>query len=250
MHSSPSMLLFCVQILYFFYKVCLLGFVSFYSNTFAHFSGQPLYLDWYASFYNTVFTCLPVCVIAVLDQDVSPLQAYRFPQLYKEGQESKLFNKKTFSWWLCNSWYSSLIIFFFPLTLLRISAFRSDGHVAARQDFGQAMFTGLVLVPNLQLFSTVKYFTWLHHLAIWGSICLWYLFVLLYGAFPPKWSTVAYKEFIEVLAPSLSYWLLQLLVVVAALLPDFAFSCYKAAFHPADYQIVCENASVSTAEDQ
>lgn len=239
-----------LQILYFFYKVSILGWISFYSNIFAHFSGQPLYNDWYASFYNTLFTAFPICVIAVLDQDVSAAQALQFPQLYQSGQRGELFNKKTIFWWLLNAWYASVVIFFFPIALLWRSAFRSDGQIGARQDFGQAMFTGLVLVPNLQLFASIRFFTWIHHLAIWGSICIWYVFILVYGSLPAKWSTVAHSEFVEVMAPSISYWLFQVVVVVAALLPDFAFRSYKWVFQPADYEIVLENAASHRDRDQ
>ena len=218
-----------------------MGWISFYSNIFAYFSGNPLYNDWYASFYNTVFTALPVVVVGIMDQDVTPAEAYANPQLYKSGQRGDLFNKKTIAWWLANSIYASLIIFFFPLLVYSgLSAFRPGGQVAAAQDFGAGFFTVLVLVPNLQLYSAVHYFTWIHHVAIWLSIVSWYLFIIVYGALPTSLSTIAYKEFLEVLAPSASYWLLQLLVIVAALLPDLAFRSLKWVYYPADYQLVVE----------
>ncbi|KAG0565462.1 hypothetical protein KC19_8G192100 [Ceratodon purpureus] len=240
-----------LMILYFFYKVCILGWISFYSNIVAHFSGQPLYNDWYASFYNTLFTAFPIMVVAVIDQDVSAAQAIKFPELYRAGQRGEFFNAKTISWWLLNSWYCSIIIFFFPILVLGLGAFRSDGQVAARQDFGQAMFTGLILVPNLQLFCALQYFTWIHHVAIWGSICTWYIFVIVFGSLPPKWSSVAYMEFVEVLAPAVSYWLLQFLVVVAALLPSFACRSYLWMFQPTDYELVLESEKpgAQTAEE-
>lgn len=191
-------------------------------------------------------------VVAVIDQDVTAAQALKFPELYRAGQRGELFTTKTISWWLLSSWYCSIVIFFFPALVLGLSAFRSDGQVGARQDFGQAMFTGLILVPNLQLFSSIHYFTWIHHVAIWGSICTWYIFVLVYGALPYEWSTVAYKEFVEVLAPAVSFWLLQLLVVIAALLPDFASRSFMWMFQPTDYEIVLESErfGAESAEDR
>ncbi|XP_073384962.1 putative phospholipid-transporting ATPase 9 isoform X3 [Physcomitrium patens] len=239
-----------VMIQYFFYKVSLLGWISFYSNIEAHFSGQPLFNDWYASFYNPVFTALPIMVVAVIDQDVTAAQSLKYPELYRAGQRSELFNIKTSCLWLLNSWYCSMIIFFFPVLMLGPCAFRSDGQVGAHQDFGQAMFTGIILVPNLQVFLSIQYFTWIHHIAIWGSILSWYLFILVFGSLPPKLSTVAYKEFSEVLAPAISYWLLQLLVVIASLLPDFACRSYKWIFQPTNCQIVLELARLQVAADQ
>ncbi|KAG0584404.1 hypothetical protein KC19_3G207800 [Ceratodon purpureus] len=230
-----------LMILYFFYKVCMMGWIAFYSNIFAYFSGNPLYNDWYASFYNTVFTSVPIVVIGILDQDVTPAEAFRYPQLYQSGQRGELFNFKLILWWLAISLYHSAVIFFFPLAIYSgLSAFRPGGQVAAAQDFGAAMFTVLVLVPNLQIYLAFHYFTWIHHLFIWLSILSWYLFIIVYGALPTSWSTIAYKEFIEVLAPSASYWLLQPLVVMAALLPDLVFRSIKSVYRPSDYQIVIE----------
>ncbi|KAG0598784.1 hypothetical protein M758_12G100400 [Ceratodon purpureus] len=228
-----------LMILYFFYKVCIMGWISFYSNIFAYFSGNPLYNDWYASFYNTVFTALPIIVIGVLDQDITPAEAFRYPQLYQSGQRGELFNKRLILWWLANSLYASAVIFFFPLLIYSgLSAFRPGGQVAAAQEFGAAMFTVLVLVPNLQIYSAFHYFTWIHHVAIWASILSWYLFIIVYGALPVSFSGIAYKEFVEVLAPSAAYWLMQPLVVMAALLPDFVLRGFKSFYFPSDYQIV------------
>jgi len=219
----------------------MMGWIAFYSNIFAYFSGNPLYNDWYASFYNTVFTSVPIVIIGILDQDVTPADAFGNPQLYGSGQRGELFNKRSIFWWLAISLYHSAVIFFFPLLVYSgLSAFRPGGQVAAAQDFGAAMFTVLVLVPNLQIYLAFHYFNWIHHLAIWASIFSWYLFIIVYGAIPVSWSTIAYKEFVEVLAPSASYWLLQPLVVMAALLPDILFRSVKWVFFPADYQIVVE----------
>ncbi len=232
---------FHLQILYFFYKVCMLGFIAFLCNCFAFFSGNPFYNDWYASCYNTIFTALPVCVIGVLDQDVSPAEALRYPELYRSGQRGEMFNKRSIFGWLLNSLYSSAVIFFFPLAVYSgLSAFGPGGQVSSIQDYGAGMFTVLVLVPNLQLYMAVQYFTWIHHLAICASIAIWYLFIIVYGALPPLWATNAYKEFIEVLAPSASYWLLQAVVIVITLLPEYLFRSLKWALYPSDYQIVLE----------
>ncbi|EFJ27286.1 hypothetical protein SELMODRAFT_95836, partial [Selaginella moellendorffii] len=227
-----------VMIRYFLFKVCLIGWISVYSNIFTVFSGNPLYDDWYASFYSTVFTALPVGAVGTTDQDVSADDCIRYPQLYRAGQRQQYFNTKLVFLSIIHSVYASLVIFFFPVALYLVSAFRSNGQPAALQDFGAALFTGLVLVPNLQLFTYVHYFTWIHHFLIWGSILVWFLFLIVYGSLSPELSTGAFREFVEVLAPSPSYWLLQLLVVVVAIFPDVIVRSFQWLLRPADYQIV------------
>ncbi|KAL3686628.1 hypothetical protein R1sor_009202 [Riccia sorocarpa] len=229
-----------IMILYFFYKVSIMGWIAFYCNIFAFFSGQPLYNDWYASFYNTVFTSLPICVVGTIDQDVSADDCVKHPELYRGGHRKELFNRKLITAWLLNSVYVSLVIFFFPLGLFYLDPFRSGGEVASLQEFGAALFTCLVLVPNIQLIAAINYFTWIHHFAMWGSVAVWYLFLLIYGALPSAYATLAYKQLMEALGPSPSYWLLQLLVVVVALLPYFVYRCFKVIVRPSDHQIVLE----------
>ncbi|CAM6103839.1 unnamed protein product [Calypogeia fissa] len=235
-----------LMILYYYYKGCLIAWVAFCGNAYAFFSGQPLYNDWYASFYHTLFTSLPVCVVGILDQDVSAKECLKYPQVYKAGHRKEFFNRKLITVWLLNSVYSGVLIFFFPLALYWVASFRANGMTASLPEFGAMLFTGLVLVPNVQLLLAINYFTWIHHIAIWGSIVLWYLFLLIYGALPifgsqfGPYPTSAYKVLIESLGPSPSYWLLQLLMVCVALLPSYLVRSFKSTFYPSDYQIVSE----------
>ncbi|CAM6088191.1 unnamed protein product [Calypogeia fissa] len=232
-----------LMILYFFYKVSLIGWIAFCCNAFTFFSGQPLYNDWYASFYNTLFTAIPICVIGVIDQDVSAADLVKYPQLYRAGQKKEFFNRTLVFAWLLNSVYTGLIIFFFPAALYWVASFRSGGQTASLQEFGALLFTCLVIVPNVQLTIVISYFTWIHHITIWGSIALWYVFLIVFGALPVTYSTTAYKELIEAVGASPSFWLLPLVVVVACLLPEFVFRCYKKIRHPSDYHIVLEISS-------
>jgi hypothetical protein len=62
--------------------------------------------------------------------------------------------------------------------------------------------------------------------AIWGSISLWFIFVLVIGVFPLAYVGVARALFVTENAPSAAFWLGLLLVLVAALLPDFAVRAF------------------------
>eukprot|EP00246_Nothoceros_aenigmaticus_P007096 TRINITY_DN20718_c0_g1_i1.p1 TRINITY_DN20718_c0_g1~~TRINITY_DN20718_c0_g1_i1.p1 ORF type:complete len:644 (-),score=97.52 TRINITY_DN20718_c0_g1_i1:654-2459(-) len=227
-------------ILFFFYKVCLMGWIAFYCNLFNFMSGQPLYNSWYAAFYNTVFTSLPIGVVGVTDQDVGADSLLKHPQLYQSGQRKTYFNRGLLAGYIINSIWGSLIIFFFPLLLVWANPFRKGGQVVDAQDFGGIMFTGVVLVPNIQLAVNIHYLTVFHHVTLWGSIAVWFLFLLIYGAFQPLLATTVYRELVEVMAPSASYWLLHLAVVVAALWPSFALRTITARFFPSPFQIVRE----------
>lgn len=81
-------------------------------------------------------------------------------------------------------------------------------------------------------------FTWIQHFFIWGSIAFWYVFLLIYGALPPKISTTAHQVFVEACAPSPFYWLGTLLVVVSCLVPYFLYRAFQTEFKPMIHDVI------------
>ena len=59
------------MILYFFFKNMLFTIPQFVLAFFTNYSGQSMYDDWYISFYNLIFTSVPLVVRAVLEQDIN-----------------------------------------------------------------------------------------------------------------------------------------------------------------------------------
>ncbi|CAH8348235.1 unnamed protein product [Eruca vesicaria subsp. sativa] len=147
-----------------------------------------------------------------------------------------------------NDWFLSLYnVFFssFPVMALGVfdqdvsarfclksQAFNHKGKTSGREILGGTMYTCIVWVVNLQMALAISYFTLIQHIVIWGSIIVWYLFITVYGEFPAIISTGAYRVFIEALAPSLSYWVITLFVVVSTLMPYFIYSAIQMRFFP------------------
>ena len=48
--------------------------MQFWFNLYAGYSGQRFFDSWYQSFYNLIFTSIPVLVVGVLDQPVSQVR--------------------------------------------------------------------------------------------------------------------------------------------------------------------------------
>lgn len=100
------------------------------------------------------------------------------------------------------------------------------------------MYTCIVWIVNLQMALSISYFTMIQHLFIWGSIVFWYLFLLAYGAVSPSLSTTAYKVFIEALAPTPTFWVITIFVVVTTLIPYFAYSAIQMRFFPMYHETI------------
>ncbi|KAJ0111045.1 hypothetical protein Patl1_02754 [Pistacia atlantica] len=227
-----------MMICYFFYKNITFGFTLFWFESYASFSGQPAYNDWYMSCYNVFFTSLPAIALGVFDQDVSARLCLKYPLLYQEGVQNILFSWLRILGWMSNGILSSIIIFFFTTNSIFNQAFRTDGKVVDYEVFGVTMYTSVVWVVNCQMALSINYFTWIQHFFIWGSIALWYLFLVIYGSLPTTFSTTAYMVLVEACAPSLLYWLTTLLVVVSTLLPYFFYRAFQVRFRPMIHDII------------
>lgn len=176
------------------------------------------------------------CLYAfVVNMPSFPLQ---FPLLYQEGVQNVLFSWRRILGWMLNGFCSALIIFFFCTKALELQAFNNDGQTAGRDILGGTMYTCIVWVVNLQIALAVSYFTFVQHVVIWGSIAIWYLFLLAYGAMSPTTSTTAYKLLIEDLAPAASFWFVTLVVVISTLIPYFLYSAIQMRFFPMYHEMI------------
>lgn len=227
-----------MMICYFFYKNLTFGFTLFWYEAYASFSGRPAYNDWYMSCYNVFFTSLPVIALGVFDQDVSARLCLKYPLLYQEGVQNILFSWPRILGWMSNGVVSAIIIFFFTTSSIFDQAFRKDGHAVDYEVLGVAMYSSVVWVVNCQMALSINYFTWIQHFFIWGSIALWYIFLVVYGSLPPTFSTTAYKVLVEACAPSILYWLNTLLVVVSTLLPYFLYRAFQTRFRPMYHDLI------------
>nr|XP_048328827.1 probable phospholipid-transporting ATPase 8 isoform X2 [Ziziphus jujuba var. spinosa] len=227
-----------MQICYFFYKNMTFGLTLFWYDAYTSFSGQPAYNDWNMSFYNIFFTSLPVIALGVLNQGVSARLCLKYPLFYREGLENIFFSWPRILGWMINGVISSIIIFFFTTNSLINQAFQRDGKVVDFEVLGVTMYTCVVWAVNCQLVLAVDYFTWIQQFLMWGSIALWYIFLVVYGSLSPSESTTAYKVFVEACAPSALYWLVTLLVVICTLIPYFSFRAFQTRFSPTYHEII------------
>ncbi|XP_020223409.1 probable phospholipid-transporting ATPase 4 [Cajanus cajan] len=228
------------MICYFFYKNIAFGLTIFYFEAFAGFSGQSVYDDWYMILFNVVLTSLPVISLGVFEQDVPSEVCLQFPALYQQGPKNLFFDWYRILGWMGNGLYSSLIIFFLVVIIFYDQAFRANGQIADMAAVGTTMFTCIVWAVNCQIALTMSHFTWIQHLFVWGSITAWYLFLMLYGVLPPRYSKTAYQILVEVLAPAPIYWTTTLLITITCVLPYLAHISFQRCFNPMDHHIIQE----------
>ncbi|OVA04457.1 Cation-transporting P-type ATPase [Macleaya cordata] len=228
------------MVCYFFYKNIAFGLTLFYFEAFTGFSGQSVYDDWYMLLFNVILTSLPVISLGVFEQDVSSEVCLQFPALYQQGPKNLFFDWYRILGWMGNGLYSSLVIFFLNIIIFCQQSFRSGGQTADMAAVGTTMFTCIIWAVNCQIALTMSHFTWIQHVFVWGSICTWYVFLLLYGMSSPLISGNAYRILVEALAPAPIYWAVTLLVTALCNLPYLAHISFQRSFHPMDHHIIQE----------
>ncbi|KAL8139844.1 hypothetical protein V2J09_005865 [Rumex salicifolius] len=188
------------------------GLTLFYFEAFAGFSGQTIYDDWYSLSFNVILTSLPVLALGVFEQD--------FPSLYQQGPKNLFFDWYKILTWIANGVYCSIVVFFLTIAILSKQAFRKGGQTSDMSSVGTTMFTCIIWAVNCQISLTMSHFTWIQHLLIWGSIFMWYIFLVVYGMF--GFSGYVYCLFLEVLAPAPIFWSTTFVVTAACNLPYLA----------------------------
>uniref|UniRef100_A0A8C4M4U1 Phospholipid-transporting ATPase n=1 Tax=Equus asinus asinus TaxID=83772 RepID=A0A8C4M4U1_EQUAS len=160
----------CKFLSYFFYKNFVFTLVHFWYAFFSGFSAQTVYDTWFITFYNLVYTSLPVLGLSLFDQDVNETWSLRFPELYEPGQHNLYFNKKEFVKCLVHGIYSSFVLFFVPMGTVYNSV-RSDGkEISDYQSFSLIVQTSLLWVVTMQIALETTYWTMISHFFIWGSL--------------------------------------------------------------------------------
>lgn len=236
-HGRLSYIRISKVVTYFFYKNVALTMTQVWFTFFSGYSGANFYSDWYQSLYNILFTSLPAFAIGILDQDVSTTVSKQFPQLYKAGIDNLYFRWQLLARWLLSSVFQSFIIFYF--SILTGFGGKVHGKILGQWDVGTLSFSCVVTIVNLQLLIGNSFLTHWHFISIFGSIVIWFLFLLFFTSIYSFWDAEdnIYGQLI-VPVSTLDFWLILLLAPVAALAVDLAFEGFRRRFMPYDYQII------------
>ncbi|KAH7569588.1 hypothetical protein JRO89_XS06G0199500 [Xanthoceras sorbifolium] len=228
------------MVLYFVYKNIAFGLTLFYYEVYTSFSGEVLYDDWYMVMFNVMLTSLPVIALGVFEQDVSADVCLQFPALYRQGQKNIHFSWSRIIGWILNGIVASLVIFLANIYIVSPNAFKKEGETADISHLGAITYTCIIWTVNCQIALITNHFTWIQHLFIWGSIFLWYIFLLGYSFLPPSYSNRAFHILLEAIGAAPIYWMITLLVVIVSLLPYLLHIAIQRTFYPLDDHVIQE----------
>ncbi|KAG2438842.1 hypothetical protein HXX76_005382 [Chlamydomonas incerta] len=233
---------------FFFYKNMLFAITLFTYSAFTTFSGSYIYNDTSMTLFNVVFTSATPLLVGMFDRPLGKRAMLQYPQLYRQGIANRDFNAATILGWMFSSLLQSGIILVLCLVGCSGTTASADHGIPwSMAEVGVVLFTAIVLTIHLHLSMVEEAWTWIHHLAIWGSVALWYLYLVAFAYFPVSWSLEMWHLFEGIVAPNAQFWLYSLLIPAAALLPDVAFRALKRLRWPSDEDIIREMQKVERA---
>nr|CAI5820213.1 unnamed protein product [Callosobruchus analis] len=176
-------------------------------------SSVALYQGFLMVGYATVYTMFPVFSL-VLDQDVSPEIALRYPELYKELAKGRSLSFKTFFMWVLISIYQGGVIMYGALLLFEDEFI----HIVA------ISFTSLILTELIMVALNIRTWHYLMMLAELFSLGLYGLsLVVLHDYFDAEF--IRTKDF---------FWKVLVITLVSCL-PLYILKILRKKFSPPSY---------------
>ncbi|XP_078356383.1 phospholipid-transporting ATPase IA-like [Oculina patagonica] len=156
----------------------------------------------------------------------------KYPKLYKESQNATQYNTKVFWMWIAASVYHSLLLFYLPCFMLRHEAPFSDGTVVGQWFLGNVVYTLVVITVCLKAGMELDTWNWLCHVAIWGSIASWFIFLLIYCI--PGMALYIAPDMIgqdRMLYSCGVFWISLFIIPLITLLLDFLYKVFRRTFY-------------------
>ncbi|KAL2641929.1 hypothetical protein R1flu_009516 [Riccia fluitans] len=220
------------MVLYNFYRNAVFVMMLFWYILYAAFSPQSAISDWNLVFYSLIYTSVPTIVVGILDKDLSHKTLLRYPPLYMPGQKGVSYNQALFWGFMLDTLWQSLVLFYVPYFTYRHSDVGIWG-------LGSLWTISVVILVNIQLAMDIQRWTYIHHIALWGSILATWICMLVMDSLTLEALVPQYRVIYH-MATEWSYWFDILLILTLALLPRFCVKVFWQRFFPSDIQIARE----------
>ncbi|XP_031219051.1 phospholipid-transporting ATPase IG isoform X8 [Mastomys coucha] len=213
---------------YFFYKNLCFILPQFLYQFFCGFSQQPLYDAAYLTMYNICFTSLPILAYSLLEQHINIDTLTADPRLYMKITGNAMLQLGPFLYWTFLAAFEGTVFFFGTYFLFQTTSLEDNGKIYGNWTFGSIVFTVLVFTVTLKLALDTRFWTWINHFVIWGSLAFYVFFSFFWGGiiWPFLKQQRMYFVFAQMLS-SVSTWLAIILLIFISLFPEILLIVIK-----------------------
>lgn len=226
-----------------FYKCATFYLTQGLFQIFTGFSGTSLYEQWTLSFYNTLFSSLPVMVVGMFEQDLKASTLLLVPELYTFGQHNRGFSLMTYGTWMAAAVYQAFASLMVPLCIAgALTSFRMEPNDEALFSMGLGVYTTIVLVVTFKI-AYLETHNWsiVTHITSFLTLLSWFSYNTFYSFFYPI-PTAGYhvRGVFQQLAGHLPFWLTVFVSFMIAIIPNLMAKVFKSQMFPTDVDIYQE----------
>jgi len=216
-------------ILYSFYKNITLYVIELWFAIYSYWTGQVIYERWSIGMYNIFFTFFPPLALGIFDKTCNAETREKNPALYLISQNSELYNIKRFWMFICNALYHSVLLFWLCKWAMETGVLWQDGLSDGYLVLGNTVYTMVVITTCLKAALLMDSWNYISQLFIWGSIAVWFVYLISYSHFWPTIKFVASNmpRMYQLMFSSPVYWVLLIFVPVATIGVDFVIAYLK-----------------------
>jgi len=233
-HGRYSLIRNAGLIQYSFYKNIAVFACQFWYSFYSCWSTQTLFNAYIMAIFNIVLTSVPPVFYGAFEKDISEDIIEANPEAFGV---LRLFSYLNLGMWVIGAVYHSLVFYFGSYLIWSIngSTIYSNGQVSDLFVFGNYVLTVGIVTVLLKIALETKTWNFLVHIAIWGSMIVYFLMLIILDPLDETQESIYAYTF-----KSGSYWLWLPVGVGMALLPDFTLKYIERAFFPKAWQIYQE----------
>ncbi|KAG0227094.1 hypothetical protein BGW42_003152 [Actinomortierella wolfii] len=207
------------------------------------FSGTSLYEQWTLSFYNTLFSSLPVMVVGMFEQDLKASTLLLVPELYTFGPRDRGFSVLTYGKWMAAAIFQAVATLMVPLWINgAISQFGIEADDGSLFNLGLNVYTTIVLVVTFKV-AYLETHNWsiMTHITSFLTIVAWFGYNTMYSFFyPVKTAGYHVRGVFQTMAAHLPFWLTVMVSFMIAIIPNVIAKVAKAQMFPTDVDVYQE----------
>ncbi|KAF9116516.1 hypothetical protein BGX27_001810 [Mortierella sp. AM989] len=226
-----------------FYKCATFYLTQGLFQIFTGFSGTSLYEQWTLSFYNTLFSSLPVMVVGMFEQDLKASTLLLVPELYTFGQRNSGFSLLTYATGMAAAVYQAFTTLMVPLWISgAVGKFGVEPDDEALFTVGLGVYTSIVFVVTFKI-AYLETHNWsiVTHVTSFLTILAWFLYNTVYSFFYPV-RTAGYhvRGAFQSLAAQLPFWATVIVATMIAIIPNIMAKIIKSQMFPTDVDLYQE----------
>jgi magnesium-transporting ATPase (P-type) len=184
-------------------------------------------MSYFMSFFNLLFTSLPLLAVGTLDMDLPPALVAAHPRAYRAFKREHSYSIGVLVQWLLLATAQSAIVFWFTLYIFYDNDIDSNGFTHDLWGPGNASTMVVVILTNILMLADCSSISWVSVLSNVLGILAFFLFYLIFSAI--NWTSLAPEAFgvMHETYASPKLWLYTLLTVGAMFVPYWGWRAVR-----------------------